>query len=339
MSGSDAMVRAAIVGLGRWGRRLVDAVQGAGAAGSSERIRFVRGWNRTAEKACEFAAQHGFDLAEDFESLLRDPGIDAVVLATPHSQHVEQTLACAQAGKAVYVEKPLALHHAQAVQVALACRQAGVVLAVGHNRRFLPAVQALIQMAAAGELGQLLHVEGNFSGSFGFDYDDTAWRANPSEAPGGGLTLMGVHILDAMIAMMGPIAALSATSVRQVLKIELDDTSSATLRFASGATGYMSTLTATPRLFRLQVFGTRGWAHVLDHEVLEVCDASGQVRRLTFPRDDAERLALEHFARAVRGAGAFPVTLPQVLNGIAAVEAFVESTQRNGELVALPQGD
>ena len=78
---------------------------------------------------------------------------------------------------------------------------------------------------------------------------------------------------------------------------------------------------------------------MLDHEVLEVCDASGQVRRQTFPRDDAERLALEHFARAVRGAGVFPVTLPQVLNGIAAVEAFVESTQRNGELVALPPGD
>ena len=118
--------------------------------------------------------------------------VDVVTVASPGVRHAEGALAALKAGKPVYVEKPLALHHAQAVQVALACRQAGVVLAVGHNRRFLPAVQALIQMAAAGELGQLLHVEGNFSGSFGFDYDDTAWRANPSEAPGGGLTLMGV---------------------------------------------------------------------------------------------------------------------------------------------------
>jgi predicted dehydrogenase len=337
--GTPAVVNAAIVGLGRWGRRLVDSVQAGGAAGCSERIRFVRGWNRTPDKVRDFAAERGFDLAPDFDSLLRDPHIDAIVLATPHSQHFEQTLACARAGKAVYVEKPLALHHAQALQAAAACSEAGVVLAVGHNRRFLPAVRALLALAAAGELGHLLHVEGNFSGSFGFDYDDTAWRASRSEAPGGGLTLMGVHILDAMIALMGPIAALSATSVRQVLKIELDDTSSATLRFASGATGYMSTLTATPRLWRLQLFGTRGWAHVLDHEILEVCDAAGQVRRQTFVREDAERLALEHFAAAVRGTAAFPVTAAQVLNGIAAVEAFVDSAQRGSPFVTLPHGD
>jgi predicted dehydrogenase len=333
----DSVVRAAIVGFGRWGKRLVDSVQAEGTTPSRE-IRFVRGWNRTADNARDFASRRGIALAPDFESLLADPEVDAVVLATPHSQHAEQAIACARAGKAVYVEKPLALHHAQAVQVVRACADAGVVLAVGHNRRFLPAVRAALQVAAAGELGQLLHVEGNFSGPFGFDYDHTAWRASRSEAPAGGLTLMGVHILDAMIAAMGPIATVSATSLRQVLTIDLDDTSSAMLRFANGATGYVSTLTATPRLWRLQLFGTRGWVHVLDHEVLELCRAGGGVERQTFDREDAERTALEHFARAVRGEADFPVTLPQVLNGIAAVEAFVESAALDGQRVDLPRG-
>jgi predicted dehydrogenase len=330
------MIHAAIVGLGRWGRRLVDSVQD-GTTAPSAQIRFVRGWTRTVSNATAFAAQRGFDLAPDFETLLHDPGIDAIVLATPHSHHVEQVLACARAGKPVYVEKPLALHHAQAVQATQACAAAGVVLAVGHNRRFLPAVRAMLERAASGELGQLLHIEGNFSGSFGFDYDSSAWRANPQEAPAGGLTLMGVHILDAMIAAMGPITELSATSLRQVLKIELDDTSSATLRFAGGASGYVSTLTATPRLWRLQLFGTQGWAHVLDHEILEVCDRAGAVRRLTFAREDAERTALEHFARAVLGQAAFPVTTAQVLNGIAAVEAFVASAGQGGRSIRLAQ--
>lgn len=331
------MIHAAIVGLGRWGRRLVDAVQD-GTDAPSTRIRFVRGWTRTASNATDFAAKRGFTLAPDFESLLRDPAVDAIVLATPHSHHVGQVLACARAGKAVYVEKPLALHHAEAVEAALACERAGVVLAVGHNRRFLPAVRAMLELGASGALGRLLHVEGNFSGRFGFDYDENAWRASAEEAPGGGLTLMGVHILDAMIAAMGPITALSATSLRQVLRIELDDTSATMLRFASGASGYMSTLTATPRTWRLQLFGTEGWAHVLDHEILDVCDAAGVVRRSTFPREDAERTSLEHFARAVAGEAAFPVTTDQVLNGIAAVEAFVASAARDGERIALPKG-
>jgi predicted dehydrogenase len=331
------MINAAIVGLGRWGRRLVDAVQD-GAVAPSTRIRFVRGWTRTASNAVEFAERRGFSLAADFDALLRDPAVDAIVLATPHSHHAEQVLACARAGKPVYVEKPLALHHAEAVEAVRACAQAGVVLAVGHNRRFLPAVRAMIDLAASGALGRLLHVEGNFSGRFGFDYDENAWRASPHEAPGGGLTLMGVHILDAMIAAMGPIAELSATSLRQVLRIDLDDTSATMLRFENGASGYMSTLTATPRCWRLQLFGTEGWAHVLDHEILEVCDAAGAVRRQTFPREDAERTSLEHFARAVAGEVAFPVTNAQVLNGIAAVEAFVASASHGGERIEVPRG-
>ncbi len=328
MSGAR-VVRAGIAGLGRWGRRLVDSVQGPGAAPDAG-IRFVRGWNRTPAKAEAFAQAHGFGLVGDFDALLRDPELDAIVLATPHSAHCAQVAACAAAGKAVYVEKPLALTLDDALAAARACERAGTVLAVGHNRRFLPAVRSLHALAASGELGTLLHVEGNFSGPFGFDYDDTVWRASEEEAPGGGLTLMGIHILDSMIAMMGPIASLSATSVRQVLKIRLDDTSSCTVRFASGATGYMSTLTATPRLWRLQAFGTKGWAHVLDHEILETCAVGGEVQRRTFPREDAERISLDHFARAVTGAAPFPVPLADVVNGIAAVEAFVGSAAHDG---------
>jgi myo-inositol 2-dehydrogenase/D-chiro-inositol 1-dehydrogenase len=331
-------IRAAIVGLGRWGRRLVDSVQD-GSVARSTGIRFVGGWTRTAERAREFASARGFELAPSFQALLDDEGIDAIVLATPLSQHVEQVLACARAGKAVYVEKPLALTHDEALLAARACAEAGTVLAVGHNRRFLPAMRALFEMAAAGELGQLLHVEGNFSGPFGFEYDSTAWRASANETPAGGLTLMGVHILDAMIALMGPVESVSATSLRQVLRIELDDTSSAVLRFASKASGYVSTLTATPRLWRLQVFGTRAWAHVLDHEILEVCKLGDTVKRRTFAPEDAERTALEHFAAAVRGDAPFPVALPDVLNGIAALEAFVESARRGGKVTALPVED
>jgi predicted dehydrogenase len=182
-------------------------------------------------------------------------------------------------------------------------------------------------------------VEGNFSGPFGFDYDATAWRANHAETPAGGLTLMGVHILDAMIAIMGPIASLSATSQRQVLDIDLDDTSFATMRFASGATGYLSTLTATPRLWRMQLFGTRGWAHVLDHEILDVCSVGGEVQRHDFAREDAERISLEHFARAVRGLAPFPVPIAEVLNGISAMQAFIDSARDGGRAVVLPAGN
>ena len=236
-------------------------------------------------------------------------------------------------GRPVFVEKPLALNVADALRIRAACDAAGVVLAVGHNRRFFPAMRELKRLAADGTLGTLLHVEGNFSGSFGLEYDSSAWRASEKEAPGGGLTLMGVHIFDAMIDLLGPIASVGATSLRQVLKIELDDTSAGVIRFAGGQSGYMSTLTATARLWRMQLFGTRGWAHVLDHEILEIGLTGQPVRRITWPVEDAERFVMEAFARAVADGVRYPVPLDEVINGIAALDAFVRSSREGGAIV------
>jgi len=330
----SAVIRAGIVGLGRWGQRLVDSVQGHSVE-SSKLIRFDACWTRTPSNSLDYANQRRMNMASSFEHILSDPNLDAIVLATPHSLHASQVKACAAAGKAVYVEKPLALTLNDANEVVSACERAGVVLAVGHNRRFLPAVQAVIEMARRGELGTLLHIEGNFSGSFGLDYDSSAWRASESEAPAGGLTLMGIHTLDAMISLMGMIQSVSAMSLRQVLKIKLDDTSSCSLRFSNGTSGYMSTLTASARLWRLQLFGTKGWVHVLDHERLELSILGKNFEQRNFEPLDAERIALEHFALAVAGKASFPIEIAQVLNGIAACEAFIESVQSQSRIITI----
>jgi predicted dehydrogenase len=318
------MITVGIAALGRWGKRLVDAVQGAGVA-PSEHLRFTTAWNRTPERVRDYAAARGLALVDSFDALLVDPRLDAIVLATPHSGHADEIVRAAAAGKAVFCEKPLALTRADAARAAESCARAGVVLAAGHNRRFLPAYADIARRVREGVLGQVLHVEGNFSGSFGFDYDEKVWRADPRETPAGGLTLMGIHVLDAMIGLIGPVERAAAQSVRQVLAIPLDDTTGAMLRFANGATGYVSTLTATARLWRLQVFGTRGWAHMLDHHLLEIGMTGAPVERIEFPPVDAERLELEAFARAVMHGEPYPVPIDDVVAGIAALEAIAAS--------------
>ena len=107
------MINAGIVGLGWWGRTLVEAVSGA-----SDTIRFVAGATRTVSADVEtFADEHGFALKESYEDMLADPRIDAVVLCTPHSMHVDQGVAAAERGKHVLCEKPFALTRAGAVQM------------------------------------------------------------------------------------------------------------------------------------------------------------------------------------------------------------------------------
>src|SRR5438094_8849221 len=98
------MINAAIVGLGWWGRTLVESVQG------SDFIRFVAGATRTVSPEVKsFADTYKLRLAESFDALLKDLNVQAVVLSTPHSMHTRQVIAAAQAGKHVFCEQPLAL--------------------------------------------------------------------------------------------------------------------------------------------------------------------------------------------------------------------------------------
>src|SRR4030081_589325 len=129
------MIRAAILGLGRWGRSLVNSVQG-----KSRDIQFVAAHTRTRATAEEFCRDQGMPFVASYAQILADPAIDAVVLATPHSRHAEQIAQAAAAGKHVFVEKPMTLDLASAQAAAETAHKAGVLLAVGFNRRFHPAI-------------------------------------------------------------------------------------------------------------------------------------------------------------------------------------------------------
>src|SRR5215472_13977865 len=102
------MIDAAIVGLGRWGKALVEAVQG-----KSQSLRFTHAVSRDPDNLSDYAAEHRLELAGALEPVLANPAIAAVVLAT-HSLHYQQILAVAAAGKAVFCEKPLTLRKAEA---------------------------------------------------------------------------------------------------------------------------------------------------------------------------------------------------------------------------------
>ena len=99
------MLRAAVVGMGSWGQALVESVQG-----KSEHLKFTAGYTRTAAKAVEFCREHGIRQAASYEEILADRNIDAVLLATPNSQHSQQVVQAAAAGKHVFCEKPFTLN-------------------------------------------------------------------------------------------------------------------------------------------------------------------------------------------------------------------------------------
>ena len=316
------MIKAAIIGLGRWGQILVSAVQG-----QSEHIQFTAGVTRTPAKAVEFTKRHGIALRDDYAQVLNDPAIDAVVLATPHSQHVDQVVAAAAAGKHIFVEKPFTLTEADSKKAVAAAGRAGRVLALGHNRRFLPAIAELRRRLADGVLGQALHVEANFSGASGFDFTGDQWRASATETPSGGMAGAGIHMVDAMIGLFGPIARVHALSLRQVLLDDIDDTTSMLFGFENGMSGYLAALSATGSIWRLQVFGSKGWAEIRDETRFEVRLIGAESEVVDYPLFDTRRAELEAFAAAAEGGPAYPLPLDQAIHGIAVFEAVTRSAK------------
>jgi predicted dehydrogenase len=337
------MIRAGIVGMGTWGRNLVDSVQQ-----KSEVIRFVAGTTRTPAKAAQFAERHGLRMLASYDAMLADPGVDAVVLATPHSVHAEQIEAAGRAGKPVFTEKPLGLTHRSAAQSVRACTSRDVTCAVGYNWRFQPALQEIRRMLDDGRLGRLLHVEGNFCGPSAYRFARDHWRHDRDEVPAGGMTGRGVHVVDAMLYLAGHIDTVTAQSHRLAQDFGVDDTTSMLFRFRGGATGYLGTFIATAETWRMQVFGSRGWAEVGDVEHLPTwqlrvatIDPQDVTRKrrpdvLSFPDTSTERAELEHFARAVAEHRPLARVDGDEVHNVAVLEAIVRSA-REERRITVPQ--
>lgn len=312
------MLGTAIIGMGRWGRTLVESVQGRNAAG----LRFVSGCTGTPDKARDWAAAQGIRLLPDYAAVLADPAVQAVALATPHGQHAEQVIAAARAGKHVFVEKPFTLTKASAEAAVAACREAGVVLALGHNRRFLPAVAEMKAMLAAGALGTLLHVEGHFSGPGATAYRPGMWRADRAESPLGGMGGMGIHMIDMIINLAGRFDWVSVQSHAQV-SATIDDTTAMLGRLAGGATVGFATLALAPRHWRVALFGTEGMLELQGHERLSFTPRDGEGWAKEFPKTDIEAAELEAFAAAVAGGAPYPLPVEQAVHGVAVFEAMI----------------
>lgn len=323
------MLKAAIIGMGKYADRLVSAIQG-----KSSKIKFTVGATRQNSKGMAFASRHNLTLAADYATALADQEIDAVVIATPHSLHVSHVVQAAQAGKHVFVEKPFTLTRASAEEACNACVSHGVKLSIGFNSRFSPALIELKKRVASGVLGKILHVEGQISGYPGSatGRDQGHWRTVRNENPAGGMTGKGIHLIDQMLWLCGPIESVYARSEKRLIEFDIDDVTTMLLRFKSGSSGYLGTILSTPNYWRLQVFGSDGWAEVRDEKILTLQKNGGGRESTTFDPVDTRFLELEAFANAITGVEPYPVSMDEAINGVAALEAIDLSSLEKREV-------
>lgn len=325
------MIRAAIVGLGWWGRTLVNSVQG-----KSELIRFVAAHTRTRSKVEDFCREKQLAFQENLDALLGDPAIDAVVYAAQHHDRTEQVQKTAAAGKHVFVEKPFALELKSADAALAAVKRAGVVLAVGYQRRFPPSVAELRARVKDGRLGTIVSATGEANAPGGLNLAKDYWRTDPAQVPGGPMTALGVHVLDTFVDFFGPVAEVYCTMVRRAAP-HIDDSASVQLLMRNGLPASLLCSLSTALSYRIAVFGTNGYGEVLrpNFDTFQfvpaaVSSRSGQFKpgepEVVVTKDfDPVKAELEAFATAIRDRQPYPISHDEIRHVTAAFEAIVQS--------------
>ena len=319
------MLNTAIVGLGWWGKTLVKAARDFGAP-----IRFVRGVTLEPDTVRDFAAEHRIALGTSFEEVLADAQVQAVILATPHSKHRAQVEAAAAAKKHIYCEKPFALSKADAAAMLEACKRAGIVIGVGHHFRLMPSMRVLDELAMAGAFGTIMHVEGNYSHDWLANMPADSWRVQAQESRAGGMTGMGIHVLDCFRDLVGPMKRIAALSKARALKLPTGDTTAALIEFENGATGTLATTIKTPFDWRIAVYGENCRAESVSETRAIVHRAGQEPETIDRPADNHLGRNLDYFAKAALGLGAFPISPAGILQTAAALEAVFKSVDADG---------
>lgn len=323
------MLKVVVVGFGWWGRHIAQRL--AGHPGFA--------LDCVVEPA---GALHGdiramgLEVETDYARALARPGVQAVILTSPNDLHDAQVAAAVAAGKHVFCEKPLSLSAAGARASVRACQAAGLVLGIGHERRWEPAVQHLKALLDRGALGTVMHAELAFSHDKLIHLPAGSWRTSKAFAPAAGMTQMGIHLTDMLIWFFGPVEIVSAVTTSRSLGWETGDVVSVQLKFEAGMTATLQAILHTPHFIRTHVFGTDMWAEIRNDTHP---DTPGGVARMEIYRSREDREVrdfdwtdsvtanLEAFAAAIRGAAPYPYSAQELVHNIEVLDAIVASAE------------
>ncbi|ERM80594.1 hypothetical protein P872_12960 [Rhodonellum psychrophilum GCM71 = DSM 17998] len=252
----------------RWGILGAGAVcelKSAPAMNLVPNSRLVAVMRRDEEKVKDYAQRHGVEKwYTDAQALVNDPEVSAIYIATPPDAHLELTKMAAEAGKPVYVEKPMARTHAECLEMIEVCEKAGVPLYVAYYRRSLPhfvRIKELIQSGAIGEV-RTLHIDMKKPQRHQKkEALESNWRVNPEIAGGGYFYDLASHQFDYLDFLLGPIAQVKGFCTNQGQQYPAEDLVTAAFRFENGVLGtgnWCFTTAADTESDRTVIYGSKG---------------------------------------------------------------------------------
>ena len=269
--------RIAIIGLGMavtpHARSLIDL---------QDRVEVIAAFSPSEARRESFGGKFPFPLSDSLDAILADKNIDCVEILTPPNTHLELVQKCAAADKHVLLEKPLEITTERSRALVEAAREANVTLAVMLQHRFRPAALKLREMLRAGELGRIVNCSTVIRLWRPQSYYDVEGRGTKARDGGGVLITQGIHTLDLMLSLAGPIAELRGyATTSTVHRMETEDLVAAAVRYESGAIGTIDATTAAYPGFpeRIEIVGEKATASLTGSDLV-VAHHDGRVTEL-----------------------------------------------------------
>jgi predicted dehydrogenase len=289
-------LRVAALGMGWWSDVLADAAK------RSKDIEIVGCFTRSEDKRRAFAAKYGCRAADSYEDILNDESIEAIVNTTPNNVHLETTRMAANAGKHVFLDKPIANTVAEGDAIAQICQRAGVVLALGYQRRRESHFRWIKTEIDAGRFGKLVQAEGNISRDRLGKIDLSSWRYQATGVPGGVMLQIGLHYVDVLEMLLGSVARVSGMFAQLVLPGDNPDVAGLILEHECGA---ISSLTASyasaSEYYMMNVYGKEASAYYdLFSGLRHLKRGETKARPIATENNDTLREELEEFVHCIR---------------------------------------
>jgi predicted dehydrogenase len=320
---SSGPLRVGCIGMGWWSDVLADAIQRSG------KLEIVSCFTRSEEKRQAFAAKYRCRPVASYETMLADPRIEAIVNTTPNDVHLATTSAAAAAGRHVFLDKPIANTISDGRAITEACRKAGVVLALGYQRRRESQFRWIRQQIDAGRFGKLVNAEANISRDRLGKIDLASWRYQAAGMPGGVMLQIGIHYIDVLEYLIGPIRAVRGQSAQLVLPGDNPDVASLVLEHNNGA---LSTLNASyasaSEYYLMNIYGKDATAYYDLHNGLRLLErGESEPTAIRCTKNDTLVEELEEFATAARGGGQHEVGGEYATRSLAVVRAGILSAR------------
>ncbi len=306
----------------------------------ADQFKVKAAWDSQDARAKIAADELGCAAVDDYRDILNDRELDAVIICSETSLHLELVETTAAAGKDVFVEKPLGMGASDAYAMQRAVEAAGVIFQTGHFMRSMPVYRQLKAWIEAGTLGKITRIrhsnvhQGAIAGIFDSGrgpYLDWLWMTDPALSGCGGFGDLGAHSLDILMWLMGDVESVTAQVDRLLGKYDCDEYGEGMLRFANGAIGTIAAgWVDVLRPQSILVSGTEGVAYV-DDDTLYVQSANlpGTEGGAWTDLPEALPHAFDLFLDAIIGEDVPLISAKEAADRSAVMEAFYQAAATN----------